>query len=537
MNKKIKEIWLSCKDESIEDIRKLINRLYRERLADPNGEAFTQMLSIGDYNSAFGNGVYTAKVEYQRQYAFIDTKGGKGDKWQRNLMKSILTFKSLDYIWVNEVEVVVDGQQRSKILEKHIIDGGQRSRTIRAWFTNCIKLPKNVFYNFEGQTLDLSNKNWSEVQSHYPEFAEYWMKNYTLEFKVFLGLSNEKCSEIFEYLNDNNSMSAPEYRNSIWSDLATLIRMLADWENSTKKTLEMFQKSSLEKVSGKWRGVKHAISFNKRNFDDFVAKIAYITINPFTATKGSILEQWYRDEKEGKGNFKKHKKQITENLAWVNKMVKSESDDTSRANLMKAGDFQFLLHIKTYLEEKYTFKMTNGYDFLEFWRRFKTLLNAEAQKQNISKRQYPFKSYDGEVVSFGSCYKSLSSGRDTEIRDWTTVLGDYFVTSYEKYKSNPDELEIGFKLLDKNRSIKKGVKEQVLVEQGYKCKYYDWCGNTLTNSSPGDHSKTPHSDGGSSSDVDNCDMTCETCNGEKGSLSSEDFEYVIEKRIEKRDGK
>ena len=513
----INDIMNKLENETNTVSRNLVNKIMELHLCGPDGNSFSRIMSIREYNEQLSNGVYTAQVEYQRQYCYTDVKGGNGHPWQRSLMGSLITFQSLDYIWVNDING-----------ESHIIDGGQRSRTIRGWFTNCIRLPKGLVYKFKGKNLELGGKNWSEVKDYYPEFSEHWLENYQIDFKVFMNYTNEECSVIFTKLNTVNSMSKPEYRNSIWSDMATSIRELSDFENKENKTLDIFHGKQIEETEpGKFRGIRHGIKFGKRGFDDFVSKISYLTINPLKVTGNKVLEEWYRNEREGTGSFKKFKKKIKQNLKWINDLILNEKDNQTRSSLLGLPEIQFLFNVKTHLERTYEFRTTNGLQLIEFWRNTITLLKTKDW----------FVDYNGDKTPFKTCLSSLSSGRDTEIEDWTSIVSDHFVEKYNNWKKDSTEIEVGFKLLDKSRSIKKSVKEQVLVEQDFKCKYYDWCGNRVTMSSPGDHSKTSHTDGGSSSDVDNCDMTCETCNGEKGSLSSEDFEYVIENRIKKRDGK
>ena len=50
-------------------------------------------------------------------------------------------------------------------------------------------------------------------------------------------------------------------------------------------------------------------------------------------------------------------------------------------------------------------------------------------------------------------------------------MSDIFINEYKIHSEDTEnKLPVGFKLLDKSRSIKKSVKEQVLVEQEFKCK-------------------------------------------------------------------
>ena len=518
--------------QTVDKVRETVNKITKVYLCDLNGNSYTEIISIGNYAKQIAQKLYTAQVEYQRQYCFTDIKWGNGHKWQRSLMASLITGMSLDYIWINVVTM-------KNGVEKHIIDGGQRSRTIHAFFTNCIKLPKKTLVKFRGDILDLSGLNWSEICQRQVEFAKDWEETYNLEFKVFRDYTNEQCSEVFNKLNDVNSMSKPEYRNSIWSDLATFVRDLSDYENANSNTLEMFTRNQLEDTTtGSKRGILHGVKFKKRGFDDFVAKICYLTSNPLKATSNKSLQEWYYTERDGKSTFtKKSKSSMKKNLKWINTLIMSESSSTSRKELLSDTDLQVLLHIKSVLENSYELKITNGLEFINFWRRVKLTLLDDGKKSD-NNRRFEFKDYNDQVIGWSICFSSMSSGRDEEIKEWIGEVSDIFINEYKIHSEDTEnKLPVGFELLDKSRSIKKSVKEQVLVEQDFKCKYYDWCGNTLTMSSPGDHSEIPHTDGGSSSDVDNCDMTCETCNGEKGSLSSEDFEYVIEKRIEKRDTK
>jgi len=532
MNEIIKKVMDILEGQTVDKVRQTVNKITKEYLCDPNGNSYTEIVSIGEYAKQIAQKLYTAQVEYQRQYCFTDTKWGNGHKWQRNLMASLITGMSLDYIWINVVTM-------KEGIEKHIIDGGQRSRTIHAFFTNCIKLPKNTLVKFKGDILDLSGLNWSEICHRQAEFAKDWQNTYNLEFKVFEDYTNEQCSEIFNKLNDVNSMSKPEYRNSIWSDLATFVRDLSDYENANGNTLEMFTRNQLENTTtGSMRGILHGIKFKKRSFDDFISKICYLTINPLKATSNKVLQEWYYTERDEKSTFtKKSKSSMKKNLKWINTLIMSESSSTSRKDLLSDTDLQVLLHIKSVLENSYELKITNGLDFINFWRRVKLTLLDDGKKSD-NNRRFEFKDYNDQVIGWSICFSSMSSGRDEEIKEWIGEVSDFFIEEYKIYSEDTENnLPIGFKLLDKSRSIKKSVKEQSLVNQGFKCEYHEWCGNTVTMSSPGDHSETSHTDGGSSSDVDNCDMTCEDCNSEKGSMEKKYFSKVVEMKIKDRDAK
>ena len=112
----------------------LVNQLMSD-IEGENSSSKLKIQSIKEYWDDYKAGKLTAVVWYQRIYLFFDQpydeknpNSGIGSEWQRKIMASMINGTKLPLFWINEKDVNT----------LHIIDGGHRTRTINAWFTNCI---------------------------------------------------------------------------------------------------------------------------------------------------------------------------------------------------------------------------------------------------------------------------------------------------------------------------------------------------------------------------------------------------------------
>jgi hypothetical protein len=486
--------------------------------------------TIFEYWIAYKEGKYTPDVWYQRLYRFVDIVNGTGHKWQRKLMASILKFEPLPFIWVNRLLTIM-----------HIIDGGQRTRVIDGWFRNCIRLPKNtrVFYN--GELLNLSEKNWSEIQKFHPQFADYWKNNYTLFFQEGDNLSDELCAEQFEKLNDGNEMSEQEFRTSIISDLNRYVLDKSNHESTT--SLKCFQrKNLLEDAKKHFISKHHKINFAKRGFDAFVAKVFYMVMSDCSQplSEKNITQMYYLEKdieysnsepfnRKQKTQLQLHKAKVDKVLAFIDNLLMK---DTSVSGSLSGNELFLLLHTKKELESKYELKITNEKEFLDTYRRFMKAFKADDGIKNLKQKQWLWVNSKGEPTSFSKSLSSIATGRPSEFKDWSGIVAGEFIKAFNKPNKGQ---KIGYELLpkkDEKRVYKISTKDSMASVQDFECMYFEYCGNHvdgIDESIAGDHSSTSHSKGGKTT-ISNGAACCTKCNGEKSSLSHDEFVAVLKIR-------
>jgi hypothetical protein len=484
-------------------------------------------ISIFTYWTQFALGTYSAEVWYQRLYRFFDEKDGNGDKWQRALMASILKFQTLPFIWVNLTKTI-----------RAIIDGGQRTRTINAWFTNCIRLPKNTYFMFDGKIIDLSNHNWKSLQDIYPEFADYWKDNYKLFFMEGDNLEDEMCAEQFKKLNDGNKMYPQEFRTSIISQLNSFIREKANIE--LRDSLKIFQIKNLHKDNKKyWYSKHHKISYIYRGFDAFIAKVFYLVKSNYSeALSEPSLTKMYETERDiefdnNKGIGKKQKTQletykskVLSVLKWVDELLMGDSTVKGSLN---PNELFMLLHTKFELEQSYEFKILNSKQFLDTYRKMAKAFKAD-DKKSPSTKVWFWKNYKGEPTSFTKSLSSMATGHPSEFREWRGIIAREFINQFEE-----KGVEVGFTLSEKKddrRVYNLSEKDAFAVVQDFECMYFEYCGNHIdgiNDTIAGDHSSVSHSKGGQTT-IHNGAACCTKCNGQKSSFSHDEFLAVLKIR-------
>lgn len=512
----------------------LINQLQEEVDVDSDSHLKTQ--SIQEYWNDFAAGKLTAVVWYQRLYLFFDQTDGDGHEWQRGIMASMIKSEPLPLFWINQ----------KSLTKLHIIDGGHRSRTIDAWFRNCIRLPERTFVKMPIKgvkvNMNLGGLNWFEIQEQYPEFALEWATTYMIHSRIYRNYSDAESAGLFFRLNNGNSMSAAEDRNSIVSKLSDYCREKADF--ASDKALKMFQEKNLiyNNKTGTWSSEYHNIKLAKRGFDGFVTKVCFLVLKDYmTSVSENKLKTWYGkeynktlDKKET--DYKKFKSKFDKVLKWVDDLIMSE---TVKKGRLWQNEIIFLLHIKNYWESKYQLTLNDKSQFLKSYRKVLKIFRDDSKK---SKRKYELRNKKLELTTISKVISSMSTCSEEELRVWIPMFADVMKkTLHEPFQKaiesgNKDDikkLNCGFKLLDKKRSFTDSQKESAEVEQNWECKYHYYCGNLVGegNSSVGDHSDNVHTNYGSTSD-ENLGVTCESCNSEKGSLSHKEFTKVIEMRME-----
>jgi len=481
-------------------------------------------ISVYNYWKTFCEGVYTVEVWYQRLYRFYDQKGGNGDKWQRNLMESMIKFEALPFIWVNITKSI-----------SAIIDGGQRTRTLNAWFTNCIRLPKNTYFAFDGVLLDLSNHNWQSLQDTYPIFADYWKINYKLYFMEGDNLDDEICANQFKKLNDGNKMYPQEFRTSIISKLNDFIREKANRELNS--SLKIFQTKNLHIDSKKyWVSKHHKIPYIFRGFDAFIAKVFYFVKSNYSeALSESSLTKMYEVERDieidnrrgiskpQKTQLETHKSKVLDTLKWIDDML---IGDSSVKGSLSPNEIFMLLHTKFELQQKYEFKLTSAKQFLDTYRKMIKAFKTDDAKTPSNKVWF-WKNSKGEPTSFTKSLSSIATGHPSEFKEWRGIIAREFINRY-----NQNDTDIGFILSEKKddrRAYTVSEKDALAVVQDFKCMYFEYCGNEIDGVNQtivGDHSTLSHSNGGNTN-MQNGAACCTKCNNEKSSLSHDEFLAVL----------
>ena len=497
----------------------------------------TQTKSIDNYWQDFAADKITAVVWYQRLYLFADSRGANGHEWQRELMSSMINGIPLPFIWLN----------KKGIRDVEIIDGGHRTRTIDAWFRDCIKLPNVCMVNVlqeDGvwRKTNLGNCCWSEIVENFPKFADWWKTNYMIETKVYDNLSDFEAAGIFFKLNNGNELTKPEFRNAITSILADFIREKADFKNI--KSLRMFREGVgiYKDTKGAYVSDYHKIPLKGRMFDDFVSKVAYIVFKEFVESPSNkLIEGWYKKEQENEvlgktSDFTPQlKSKLNKTLKWIDDVIMSETVKGSRLN---TSEILMLLRIKNYWDSKHTFKVHDKGQLLKSFRQVITYLKADAKLTNP---KVNFRNRSDMITNITKMMSSMSTASTEELESWIPIIADLMSTmTHEKYRlavesnNSVDQLKYdgGYKLLDKKRSFSKSQKDSAEVDQDFECVYHYYCGNMVGegHSSAGDHSGTAFTNYGSTDD-DNLNVCCTSCNTQKGSMSHEEFEMILDYRM------
>ena len=525
----------------------LVNQLMSD-IEGENSSSKLKIQSIKEYWDDYKAGKLTAVVWYQRIYLFFDQpydeknpNSGIGSEWQRKIMASMINGTKLPLFWINEKDVNT----------LHIIDGGHRTRTINAWFTNCIRLPENTIVRIDMYNdghlvpVNLGNMNWFDIQETYPQFALEWSTTYMIRSEVMDNYEDHEAAGLFFNLNNGNSISAAEDRNSIVSELSAYIREKADY--SSTKAMKIFKRANLDynEKTGKWSSKYHKIPLAKRGFDSFVSKVCCLVLKSYVSNVSDAnIKTWYEGNHAAeyisgipfKPDFTKTvKSRFEKTLKWVDDLLIKE---TSNKGKLAPNEIILLIHIKNYFDMNFTFKVHDGNKLLGSFRKVVKLLKEDAKKDTPV---YMFRNKNDQITNIQKIISSMSTCSSTELESWIPMIGDVMVKiTHEKYekavksgdKTDQKKFDGGYKLLDKNRSFSKSQKESAEVEQEWECYYHYYCGNMVGegNDSVGDHSDVVHTKYGDTSDG-NLGLTCSDCNSEKNSLSHEEFETIITMRM------
>jgi uncharacterized protein YktA (UPF0223 family) len=336
-------------------------------------------------------------------------------------------------------------------------------------------------------------------------------------------------------------MSEQEFRTSIISDLNKYV--LDKSNHETSSSLKCFQRKNIIEDDRKhFVSKRHKINFAKRGFDAFVAKVFYMVMSDCSQplSEKNITQMYYVEKdieysnsesftKKEKTQLQLHKAKVDKVLAFIDNLLMK---DTSISGSLSANELFLLLHTKKELESKYELKITNEKEFLDTYRRFMKAFKADDGVKKLKEKQWLWLNSKGEPTSFSKSLSSIATGRPSEFKDWRGIVAGEFINAFTKPNKGQ---KVGYELLpkkDEKRVYRISTKDSMASIQDFECMYFEYCGNHvdgIDESIAGDHSSTSHSKGGKTT-IKNGAACCTKCNGEKSSLSHDEFLAVLNLR-------
>lgn len=175
--------------------------------------------SAKDFQSLANRVEYS--INFQRYYLFNNPPGSAGHPWQRNLFLSMINYQPIDLIeWVYTLDV----HGRPSIICESL-DGQQRTKTFLDILENKVKLPKNSFINYNGQTYDVSNMSFKDLYTVYRDYIEQWLDTYAF-LVVESNLSIKEKHKRFVDKNDQNTLSDQDKRSSLDNPLSNWLNKI-----------------------------------------------------------------------------------------------------------------------------------------------------------------------------------------------------------------------------------------------------------------------------------------------------------------------
>jgi hypothetical protein len=419
----------------------------------------------------------------QRKYLFNDITGKKGHSWQRDIFLSLVLGNPLPQFELTDLG-------NGKYL---IEDGQQRTYTILAILTDCVKLPKEI-ESFGPEYAGFSNKSFGELP---PEII-----NQILETQLILLVSNDVSEEElhnrFVLINNGTPLTSQDKRSAQFTDGAAYVQYLVDGEDGTNSTkYKMFYISSVDDK------IQHQ----------------YIDISPLGRSVEEIVAHWFNSHLAGK---------IKEfSQSTLNQMYdKFWKDDRWKS---KVSRFEtYLKALNTAIIKHNQRKDIKGRIFTYSFYVLKNLLD-----RNIN---VELSTFITKYITAYAClkhenklYKDKTDGINYTMQDLLRTASkqhhmQYVIDSLANRIINDNNLiEI-----DSKRTFTKDEKRIKYYEQGGQCGY---CEKEITlDEGVCDH-KIPHSAGGRT-EIDNLVVSCKYCNSLKSALPFEAWEAARAKMKE-----
>ena len=270
-----------------------------------------------------------------------------------------------------------------------IVDGGHRLRTIMMFILDKFSMPNNYGkIEIDGSYEDISGLFFSQLPTVVQQ--KFIRSNFTVET---FESNNHVAARMFQLINDGNPMSPQEYRASIETDLADLIRGLASTAATSAgqdvpNQHKLFQLNDGEPLIG--------FKYKDLDWDASLAQMAlFSSEDSLDKMDGKALDNFYLD-------LLYHTK--TPEFNELSERLTSNLDDLWTL-LTWTPDFK---PKKNYLVNVYMFVDTlkkNGYQIVDFNKLAKRYLIDE-EKRSTS---VPLKTPEGIQVGNHSTYAELTS--------------------------------------------------------------------------------------------------------------------------------
>lgn len=282
-------------------------RVYTEKHSNIHNEFWILRKFLDRYSSSRIN----PTPKFQRPYHYVDILWGEGEVWQQHLIGDVLKLRPFQKI---HLRLTNDG-----IYE--ILDGGHRSRTILAFFTNKIKTPKDLIVTLVNNKTgieneyDLGNKSWKQITDEFPELEDIYYSNICFDLTIHENISDDEAEDIFLTLNDLHDMSPADKRNAINSYVADVCRKYGAVDSKDA------YKFLSEKIGDKLAHV--GLKVTKRETDEIVSLcMLYMKQGGFTSAEctgldstAGPLEEMYRDD-----DFNSNLQNTKEGIQFINNM-------------------------------------------------------------------------------------------------------------------------------------------------------------------------------------------------------------------------
>ena len=288
-------------------------RVYLEKHSNIQNQYWTLRKFLDYYHQ----GKINPSPKFQRPYHYVDVPWGTGEIWQQHLIGDVLKLKPFQKIHLRLTE---DGFYE-------ILDGGHRSRTILAFFTNKIRTPKNLIITLVNSETgieteyDLSDMSWKQITDKHSGLEEIYQTSIYFDLTIHSNISDDEAEDIFLTLNDLHDMSAADKRNAINSYVSDLCRKYGAVDSS-----EAFKFLS-EKVGQKLAHI--GLKTTKRETDEIVSLcMLYMKQGGFTSNEctgldstAGPLEEMYRSEEFNEFLTTKEGIQFIKNLEIILSMT------------------------------------------------------------------------------------------------------------------------------------------------------------------------------------------------------------------------
>jgi len=218
--------------------------------------------------------------EYQRAYV-------ADNPWAAQLMASLFSFLTTHPIIVPPLVLRVKVDAGKWLYE--VIDGCQRSISLRLFLMGELRLPKMPPVTCNGVTADVSGKTWLEIKSEHDELTECFEQS-VLYANVYFNITDEFASKIFIKLNDNNDLTPAEKRNAIRSAITATIRGIARLDDTQHPLFKTEDRESM-----KLKYFKKDTSHKRMDVDKMLAELAALLLNNGADVGNKALRTLYED--------------------------------------------------------------------------------------------------------------------------------------------------------------------------------------------------------------------------------------------------